>query len=168
MGGKLGIDATASNDALTAPQTLLSDEALLDNLQMICSNISAVQQYMRHTKNPITVIAVNGKDTPPKECFNALQALQEYLRIIVFVDTKNNDIANAYMLVWRVVNNIDANRDIFVHDLMVGIDATTKTSVDDFTREWPDDVTCTPSVIESLKQRGLWTLDDASCKKFAI
>jgi 4-hydroxy-3-polyprenylbenzoate decarboxylase len=168
VGGKLGIDVTATNDSLAAPQTLLRDEELLERLQGICQEIEAVQQYMRHTKNPITVIALKEKAAPLHECFAKLQTLQEHLRIVVFVDAKNNDITNVYMLVWRVVNNIDANRDIFLHDLMVGIDATMKTPIDGYTREWPDDVTCTPGVIESLKQRRLWTLDDASCKKFAI
>ena len=35
-----------------------------------------------------------------------------------------------------------------------------KTVLDGFTREWPDDVECTPSVVESLKERELWDLDE--------
>jgi 4-hydroxy-3-polyprenylbenzoate decarboxylase len=72
------------------------------------------------------------------------------------------------MLLWRVVNNIDATRDIFVSGLMVGIDGTNKNKLDDFHREWPGDVECTPSVIESLKVRNLWTLEDNLSKKYQI
>ena len=35
---------------------------------------------------------------------------------------------NSYMLIWRVSNNIDAQRDIHVSGLMVGIDGTNKNS----------------------------------------
>ncbi len=72
------------------------------------------------------------------------------------------------MLVWRVTNNIDALRDIYQSGLMIGIDGTNKTPVDGFTREWPDDVDCTPSVIESLKQRGIWDFDNKLYNKYQL
>ena len=36
----------------------------------------------------------------------------KHFKIIVFLDSHNR-LQNPYMLVWRVVNNIDAKRDIF-------------------------------------------------------
>ena len=63
---------------------------------------------------------------------------------------------------------MDALRDVYVLDSMVAIDGTTKNSLDGFTREWPDDVDCTESVVESLKQRGIWDLDDKIYKKFQL
>jgi 4-hydroxy-3-polyprenylbenzoate decarboxylase len=72
------------------------------------------------------------------------------------------------MLVWRVTNNMDAIRDVFVSGLMVGIDGTNKTQLDGFTREWPDDVDCTPSVVKSLKEKSLWDLDDKLYNKFQL
>lgn len=72
------------------------------------------------------------------------------------------------MLVWRVTNNIDAQRDIYIHELMIGIDGTNKNKLDDYTREWPDDVTCTKSVIDSLKERNIWDLEDKLQDKFQI
>jgi len=156
VGGKLGIDATAAN-VVEAPQ-LLKDGELLEKIQELIPEVEDLQQYARHTKNPITVISID-KERRVSELFDALTTLQPHLRIVVFVDHHKNDLNNAYMLVWRVVNNIDAGRDINVSGLMVGVDGTNKSSVDGFTRRWPDDVDCTPSVVEDLKKRGLWDLD---------
>jgi 4-hydroxy-3-polyprenylbenzoate decarboxylase len=166
VGGKLGVDVTAVLDEIS-PMKLLTDEELLKRMQESCSDIQALQQYMRHTKNPITVVAVE-KTAPMKQCFEALNSLEENLRIVIFVDSKNNTLSNPYMLLWRVVNNMDAARDIFVSGLTVGIDGTTKNSIDGFTRRWPDDVTCTPSVVERLKEKELWTLSDETCQKLYL
>jgi len=54
-----------------------------------------------------------------------------------------------------VVNNIDALRDIFIEEEYFGIDATNKTLLDGYTREWPKDTDCDKEVIQSLINRGL-------------
>ncbi|MDD2839299.1 MAG: UbiD family decarboxylase, partial [Sulfuricurvum sp.] len=120
--------------------------------------VRGLTQYMRHTANPITVVSVN-KIRPLKECMSVLEELKSLVRIVVFVDEKKNDIHNPYMLIWRVVNNIDAQRDLYRSETIVAIDGTLKTVLDGFTREWPGDVECTPSVVERLKQLSLWDLD---------
>ena len=165
VGGKLGIDVTAALN-VEAPQ-LLDDDVLLEKVQELIPDAVNLHQYMTRTKNPITVISVN-KTSSAKEYFNALVTLSTNIRIVVFVDEEKNDIFNSYMLVWRVTNNIDAQRDIYISGLMVGIDGTNKTPLDGFSREWPDDVDCTLSVIESLKQRGIWDFDDKLYKKFQL
>ena len=83
-------------------------------------------------------------------------------------DQKNNDLENPYMLVWRVVNNIDSNRDIFIDANTIGVDATNKSKLDNFQRVWPDDVVCTKSVIDKLKSQNLIDCDDEFIKKWGI
>jgi len=165
VGGKLGVDVTAANVVL--PPQILGEDELLLAAQKLSPEIVGLVQYMLHTKNPVTVISVK-KSRSLKECFDALTPLNENIRIVVFVDEEKNDITSPYMLLWRVVNNIDATRDIFISGMMVGIDGTNKNKLDDFHREWPGDVECTPSVIESLKVRNLWTLEDNLSKKYQI
>ena len=165
VGGKLGIDATKANK-VEAPQ-VLGDAELLKKVKELIPDATNLHQFMRNTKNPITVISVN-KTKNAKEYFEDLVSLSQHIRIVVFVDEKNNDIFNSYMLVWRVTNNIDALRDIYVSGLMVGIDGTNKNVLDGFSRRWPDDVDCTPSVIESLKQKGVWDFEDTLAKKYQI
>jgi 4-hydroxy-3-polyprenylbenzoate decarboxylase len=151
---------------MDAPE-MLKDEELLKKLKACDSSIVGVRQYMCRTRNPITLISVN-KTSNMKEVFENIKALQQQLRIVAFVDEKKNDLNNPYMLVWRVVNNIDAGRDIFVEENIVGIDGTNKNALDGFEREWPGDVECTPTVLQSLKERGILDIDEALIYKFQL
>ncbi len=165
VGGKLGIDATVEN-SVDAPQ-LLSDAALLVKVKELVSDARDLKQYMTQTRNPITVITIDKKKNA-REYFDILKSLESYLRIVVFVDEKKNDILNPYMLLWRVSNNIDSMRDIYISNLMVGVDGTNKIEIDGFTREWPDDVDCTQSVVESLIEKGIWDLDPKLLTKYQL
>ena len=163
--GKLGIDATAANK-VEAPH-LLGDAELLVKVQELIPEAVSLHQFMRRTNNPVTVITLK-KSKKIKECFDALVSLSTNIRIVVFVDEKANDVLNPYMLIWRVTNNMDAQRDVFVSGLMVGIDGTNKSTIDGFTREWPDDVDCTLSVVNALKEKSLWDLDEKLLHKFQL
>ncbi|MEA1893186.1 MAG: menaquinone biosynthesis decarboxylase [Campylobacterota bacterium] len=165
VGGKLGIDATLAHQ-VDAPQ-LLGDEELFKKIKQLIPDARAIHQFMRRTKNPVTVISVN-KTKTAKEYFDALVDLSTNIRVVVFVDEKKNDILNPYMLIWRVTNNMDALRDVFVSGLMVGIDGTNKNQLDGFNRRWPDDVDCTLSVVEELKKKGLWDLDKSLCDRYQL
>lgn len=164
IGGKLGIDATG--DVITPMVNLLSDDELLAQIHKREPNIIALKQYMIHTANPITVIQFE-KKLPAKEVFAKLSDLQEHLRIVVFVDTLQNDVNNPYMLIWRVVNNIDALRDIWLEPF-IGIDATNKNHLDRFEREWPGDVNYEPSVIDSLRKRSIVDCEDEIINQFQL
>ncbi|MBL1244431.1 MAG: menaquinone biosynthesis decarboxylase [Sulfurimonas sp.] len=165
VGGKLGIDATAAK-VVEAP-SLLDDSELLLKVKELIPDVVDLHQYMLRTNNPITVMSLN-KTKNARVYFDALLELSPHIRIVVFVDEAANDIFNSYMLIWRVTNNMDALRDVFISGLMVGIDGTNKSSIDGFTREWPDDVECTPSVIEVLKGKSLWDLDESLNKKYQL
>ncbi len=165
VGGKLGIDATAAK-VVEAPN-LLGDSELLTKVKELIPDVVNLHQYMIRTNNPITVISLK-KTKNAKLYFDALVELSPHMRIVVFVDEKANDIGNSYMLIWRVTNNMDALRDVFISGLMVGIDGTNKSSIDGFTREWPDDVECTPSVVELLKEKSLWDLEEILNKKYQL
>nr|WP_051433549.1 hypothetical protein [Lebetimonas sp. JS032] len=119
---------------------ILSDEELLEKLKEIEPLIEEVKQYFTDTKNPICVIKFKK------------EKIKNNLRIVVFTDT--NEIDNPYMLVWRVTNNIDALRDVWI-DEIIGIDVTNKNKLDGFKREWPPDVDVDQKVIEKLQKLGL-------------
>ncbi len=165
VGGKLGIDATSANK-IEAPQ-LLGDDELLRRVKELLPDAVNLHQFMRRTKNPITVISVK-KTKNAKNYFDALVELSMHMRIVVFVDEAKNDIFNPYMLIWRVTNNMDAMRDVYISALMVGIDGTNKNLLDGFGREWPDDVECTQSIVDALKQKGVWDLSDKMYEKFQL
>jgi 4-hydroxy-3-polyprenylbenzoate decarboxylase len=165
VGGKLGIDATS--ESKVEPPQILDDAELLERVKELIPDVTDLHQFMPETNNPVTVISIN-KTKNVREYFNALLELSPHLRIVVFVDVMKNDIRNPYMLIWRVTNNIDAQRDIYTSGLMVGIDGTNKSAIDGFTRRWPDDVECTQSVIETLKEKSLWDIDEILEKKYQL
>lgn len=165
VGGKLGIDATASHK-VEAP-ILLSDEELFARVKELIPEAANLHQFMRRTVNPITVISLNKKRNI-KSYFDALTDLSAHIRIVVFIDEVKNDVYNPYMLIWRVTNNIDAQRDIFISSLTVGVDATTKNALDNFDREWPDDVECSTEIVDRLKAKGVWDLNDDLYKKYQL
>ena len=77
-------------------------------------------------------------------------------------------LENDYMNVWRVTNNIDAQRDIFINGEQIGIDATAKNSLDGYHRQWPQMTNCTRSVIDGLIKKGLLDSNSEFFEKFEI
>lgn len=165
VGGKLGVDATGGEieNGIKAP---LDDATLLGKLQAIDSHILECKQYFTHTKTPICVITVN-KTASVMSDIEKLFSLEEHIKLLVIVDKTNNDIDEPYMLLWRVVNNIDAQRDVRLKPFII-IDGTNKNELDGFTREWPGDTLCTRSVLENLQERGLINIDEAFIRKFGL
>ncbi|MEA3354711.1 MAG: menaquinone biosynthesis decarboxylase [Campylobacterota bacterium] len=158
VGGKLGIDCTGEEIEELGIE-ILQDDILLQKIQKISKDVKDLKQYYCETKNPITIITVD-KNRSQKYLFEELKGLFNHIKIVVIIDQKNNRLDNPYMLVWRVVNNIDSNRDIFIEGDTLGIDATNKNTHDNFQRRWPDDVTCTASVLDDLKKRGIIDIDE--------
>ena len=166
VGGKLGLDCTGKEISDSGVKVLADDE-LLTKMKEISSDIINLKQYYKYTKNPVTIITVN-KTRSQKYLFEELKPLYEHLRILIIVDEVKNDVSNPYMLIWRVCNNIDSNRDIFIANDTLGVDATNKNSYDNFQRRWPDDVDCTKSVIDDLRSRGILDCSDELISKFQI
>ncbi|MBD3808625.1 MAG: UbiD family decarboxylase, partial [Epsilonproteobacteria bacterium] len=164
VGGKLGVDAT--DEKVERKIDILSDEDLLEKAKALDNQIMDLKQFALESSNPICVVSVNKQDSI-KKLFGKLESLSKHIAILVVIDHKNNDLKYPYMLVWRVVNNIDADRDILL-DPFIAIDATNKSEIDGFHREWPGDTLCTKEVLESLKERGLVEYDDELIKKFGL
>ena len=170
VGGKLGVDATngkgrRKKEEGEAKFQVLKDEELLEKLKSVEPLIENVKQYFTNTRNPICVIKFK-KEKSAKEIFKKIKKYKENLRIVVFINT--NEINNPYMLVWRVTNNIDALRDVWI-DEIIGVDGSNKNSLDGFNREWPPDVDPTPEVIQKLKNLGLIDgINEEELKKYQI
>ncbi len=165
VGGKLGVDATGEEveEGLESP---LSDTELLQRIQEINANVVELKQYFPETKNPICMITVN-KQKSQLKLIKKLKVLKEHIKLLVIVDKINNDIEDPYMLIWRVVNNIDASRDV-VLEPFIAIDATNKGELDGFEREWPGDTFCTKDVLDSLQEKELIDIDEKFIKKFGL
>jgi 4-hydroxy-3-polyprenylbenzoate decarboxylase len=165
VGGKLGVDATG-DEIDEGVGLLLSDSELHEYMIKIDDSIREVRQYMTHTKTPVCVISVDKKESQ-KYLISKLHELKEYIKLLVIVDKANNDLDNPYMLIWRVVNNIDAQRDI-VLEPFIAIDGTNKNEHDGYEREWPGDTFCTEEVLDRLQKKGLIDIDEVFVRKFGL
>jgi 4-hydroxy-3-polyprenylbenzoate decarboxylase len=165
VGGKLGVDATG-DEVEEGVEHLLTDSELLSKIQEISKRVIDAKQYMTETKTPICVISVDKKKSQRK-LIKKLKSLKKHIKLLVIVDEQNNDLNEPYMLIWRVVNNIDALRDV-VLEPFIAIDATNKSEVDGYEREWPGDTFCTKEVLDMLQEKGIIDIDEAFIKKFGL
>jgi 4-hydroxy-3-polyprenylbenzoate decarboxylase len=164
VGGKLGVDATG--EKVEKRIEVLDDDALLEKMRALSDQVVDLRQYMTDTPNPVCVVTVN-KRTSQQEVIRALSPLAKHIAVLVIVDRRNNDLDNPYMLIWRTVNNIDAQRDVVLKPF-IAVDATNKDERDGFSREWPNDTHCTHEVLEALRKRGLSDIDESFVKKFGL
>ncbi|HIP61635.1 MAG TPA: menaquinone biosynthesis decarboxylase [Sulfurovum sp.] len=165
VGGKLGIDATG-DEVDNGLELFQEDADLLEMIQKIDDRVTGLKQYAINTKSPICIITVD-KQQSQKYLISKLHKLSPYIKLLIIVDEASNDLDNPYMLIWRVVNNIDAQRDIILEPF-IAIDGTNKSEHDGYDREWPRDTLCTQSVLESLKSKGLIDYDDEFVEKWGL
>jgi len=156
-GGKIGIDITKKYNKNTKKDkfNLLSDDEILQKLKEANADIIDAKQFFTNSNNPFVIASVK-KTKSQKKAFGQISKLSNHIKILILVDKAHNDINNLYMMLWRVTNNIDGNRDVIIKNNMVLIDATNKSKeCDNFKRQWPDDVLCDKKVLQSLQKRGL-------------
>lgn len=170
QGGKLGLQAITP---INKPDfKALDDSQLWAKCGHLLPYAQALKQYFTDSINPICIVSTHKQGnifSALKAHLESLKSLSNHLSIVVFVDSINNSLDNPYMLTWRIVNSIDAKRDIMIEDKLVFIDATQKGLCDNHPRAWPLDTNCSPQVIESLKQKGLCNdIDKAFLEHFAI
>lgn len=165
VGGKLGVDATG-DEVEEGVKALLPDAELLGKMQEISKRVVDLKQYMTGTKTPVCVISVDKKKSQLK-LIKKLENLKKHIKLLVIVDHANNDLHDPYMLIWRVVNNIDALRDV-VLEPFIAVDGTNKSEVDGYEREWPGDTFCSKEVLDMLQEKGIIDIDETFIKKFGL
>ncbi|HED7351313.1 TPA: menaquinone biosynthesis decarboxylase [Campylobacter coli] len=163
FGGKAGLDAC--EEAMVEELEILEDEKLLE---LFTTKIEPVnlKQFYKESKSPIVCILLDKKEKI-EQSFEKLLEFKKHFRILVFLDS-NNKLENPYMLVWRVVNNIDAKRDIFIKEERLGVDASAKGEAEGYLRAWPKQTDCTQSVIEDLILRNILENNPDLFNKFEI
>ncbi|EMG5506768.1 menaquinone biosynthesis decarboxylase, partial [Campylobacter jejuni] len=150
FGGKAGLDAC--EEIQVEELEILEDEKLLELFKTKVELLN-LKQFYKESKSPIVCILLDKKEKI-EQSFDKLLEFKKHFRILVFLDVENK-LENSYMLVWRVVNNIDAKRDIFIKEERLGVDASAKGEAEGYLRAWPKQTDCTKSVIEDLILRNI-------------
>ncbi|EAK1851966.1 TPA: menaquinone biosynthesis decarboxylase [Campylobacter jejuni] len=163
FGGKAGLDAC--EETQVEELEILEDEKLLELFKTKVELLN-LKQFYKESKSPIVCILLDKKEKI-EQSFNKLLEFKKHFRILVFLDAENK-LENPYMLVWRVVNNIDAKRDIFIKEERLGVDASAKGEAEGYLRVWPKQTDCTKSVIEDLILRNILENNPDLFNKFEI
>ncbi|EEK2435512.1 menaquinone biosynthesis decarboxylase [Campylobacter jejuni] len=163
FGGKAGLDAC--EEIQVEELEILEDEKLLELFKTKVELLN-LKQFYKESKSPIVCILLDKKEKI-EQSFDKLLEFKKHFRILVFLDAENK-LENSYMLVWRVVNNIDAKRDIFIKEERLGVDASAKGEAEGYLRAWPKQTDCTKSVIEDLILRNILENNPDLFNKFEI
>ncbi|EAK1649518.1 menaquinone biosynthesis decarboxylase [Campylobacter jejuni] len=163
FGGKAGLDAC--EETQVEELEILEDEKLLELFKTKVELLN-LKQFYKESRSPIVCILLDKKEKI-EQSFNKLLEFKKHFRILVFLDAENK-LENPYMLVWRVVNNIDAKRDIFIKEERLGVDASAKGEAEGYLRVWPKQTDCTKSVIEDLILRNILENNPELFNKFEI
>ncbi|EAL7240948.1 menaquinone biosynthesis decarboxylase [Campylobacter coli] len=163
FGGKAGLDAC--EEIQVEELEILEDEKLLELFKTKVELLN-LKQFYKESKSPIVCILLDKKEKI-EQIFDKLLEFKKHFRILVFLDAENK-LENSYMLVWRVVNNIDAKRDIFIKEERLGVDASAKGEAEGYLRAWPKQTDCTKSVIEDLILRNILENNPDLFNKFEI
>lgn len=163
FGGKAGLDAC--EETQVEELEILEDEKLLELFKTKVELLN-LKQFYKESKSPIVCVLLDKKEKI-EQSFDKLLEFKKHFRILVFLDTENK-LENPYMLVWRVVNNIDAKRDIFIKEKRLGVDASAKGEAEGYLRTWPKQTDCTKSVIEDLILRNILENNPDLFNKFEI
>ncbi len=171
VGGKLGVNVAQGSTSRTKNLLLRADSELKELLSAEFSFVKELKQYCTNSANPLCMLGCQKGETSLQQAIRAkdLSRVKDSLRIVLLLDFAKNDLQNPYMLTWRIVNNIDAKRDIWVQEGIVFVDASDKGEMDNHHREWPKETDCTPEVIDFLHQKGLLeNIDDGFLKFYQI
>ncbi|EAH7035978.1 menaquinone biosynthesis decarboxylase [Campylobacter jejuni] len=163
FGGKAGLDAC--EEIQVEELEILEDEKLLELFKTKVELLN-LKQFYKESKSPIVCILLDKKEKI-EQSFDKFLEFKKHFRILVFLDAENK-LENSYMLVWRVVNNIDAKRDIFIKEERLGVDASAKGEAEGYLRAWPKQTDCTKSVIEDLILRNILENNPDLFNKFEI
>lgn len=160
ISGKLGVDATG--DEVKCIKDIISDTELTNKIGL------KVRQFKTSSYTPICIVFVDKQEKSEVILNKIKDILIKHTRLVIFMDIRDFDM-NKYMLIWRVVNNIDVSRDyLHIEDDLFFLDATTKGNIDDYDRIWPKDTNCSKYIIDELQKRNLIDIDDDFIQKYRI
>ncbi|PIQ99724.1 MAG: menaquinone biosynthesis decarboxylase [Nitrospinae bacterium CG11_big_fil_rev_8_21_14_0_20_45_15] len=160
-GSKLGIDLTAKIEGelgfeteLEATQANAEDfepERVLNKY----SSITACQVLEMDTR--LSVLFASAEKT---EAHESRELIQSFLNdsqnrdisifIVVDEDTDPGDLSTT---MWKVLNNIDPRRDLYLIEGRLGIDASKKFPEEGHVQGWPEEIKMSPEMVQQVDEK---------------
>ncbi len=155
FGSKIGIDLTKrfiGEPSKTYPSVLKRPvhedelkERLLSKVGGVLECRPLLSDFSDSNESVNRILAVTIKKDKDKSgrdfTFNLLEVDDiEMFNIIILFD-KDIDLFDASLMLWKLFNNVDPQRDMFFQNNRLVIDACKKSPIDGHNREWPDELT---------------------------
>ena len=143
-GGKLGVDATKriygepSRPEQAAKVDIIDYENTINYLKALDDGITNIRLIFSDIELPIFIFSIRKNARKRGTYFNNLLFEDKIIMkgIAIFFDEEVR-IDDDPLLLWKVFNNVDPLRDIFIDQRLVIIDATIKSNMDGHQRPWP-------------------------------
>lgn len=155
-GSKLGIDATARFEGEEKRSGgfihgKMSQKKVEETAYSIEKKISRARIAFNECRNRVILLTIK-KDKKANSPYFIKKIKNSKITgegIIVLYDHEI-DINNDSVLLWKIFNNVDPQRDIIQEKGIMIIDATKKGIADGHTREWPDDIEMSEDVVKKI------------------
>ncbi|MDM8525368.1 menaquinone biosynthesis decarboxylase [Desulfococcaceae bacterium HSG8] len=154
FGNKIGIDLTErfTGEEIRNPnpwiRNIFSDDILSDIIRsgvpraVACRSVFRELSEREKSSNQILAVSVEKtSDRGGKDFAAYLHKIigLDMFNIFVLYD-KEIDLSDGSLMLWKLFNNVDPERDMIFKDNRVVIDACRKGSMDGHEREWPDEL----------------------------
>jgi len=154
FGSKLGIDLTErfkdepprieKSVSVNLFSHKTGEEMILLNMRGVsdCKPMVGKSMEQHSTQNAIMAVSIKKKlDRCGKAFATDILELADMSGYNIFILFDNNiDLGDAPLMLWKLFNNVDPERDITIHDGRVVIDASIKGPSDGHFREWPEEL----------------------------
>jgi 4-hydroxy-3-polyprenylbenzoate decarboxylase len=143
QGFRLGIDATRKLDLESQGSTPITSD--FETFENLLTNHVEINSFSKKNGNR------------PLEYLEGVSEDISHPNFVMLVD-EWVDSANLSIVMWKLFNNIDPQRDMIIRKrsdgtLFIGIDATKKGVEDGLMRPWPDDIVMSKDVVEKVNER---------------
>lgn len=145
FGGKIGLDATNPIDGETPrketaiDEGIISEEGILKELNALDDDFIGCRVLFADCSLPLLIFQIQKSPEKRGAFFREILASTIRRGVAVLYDA-HVDIQDDSLILWKGFNNVDPQRDIFIKDDMMVIDATEKSALDGHLRPWPGDI----------------------------
>lgn len=159
-GSKLGIDATRVIDGeppkSPAPDEIPTPEAgIVERVKENFPEVRSSRLINLSARRPILLVALDkqqpGQGTGFIRTFFENDAFQSIGILLVLEAHVNLD--NTSQVLWKLFNNLDPKRDVYVFDHRVGIDVTRKMAEEGYRQTWPEEIVMSDDIVQRVDQK---------------
>jgi len=160
FGGKLGVDATRriAGEPPRPEQTLdcdtLDQGDIIKKIKAMDECITDIRLIFNDIHLPLVMLKIRKDNKKSGSFFRDLLLAGKTPShgIAVFFD-EVIDLADDSLILWKVFNNVDPQRDMFIGERVIIIDTTIKSELDGHLRLWPDELINRPDIKQRVDAR---------------